>query len=142
MTDFQSKFVPSEASPAIRSLIARAMQTRARPEDFISLFHPDAVLHMVGDRRECPFYGVYTGHAQILKLLRDVDAEFDRRDHRILNVVLDGDCFALRRLVEIKHRGSAQSELVVIGHFVRTRAGLISEAFEYADTAQIRRLMS
>ena len=141
MTDFDAQFVPPEPNPVVSALIARAMLLRAKPDEFISLFHPDAVLHMIGDRRHCRFYGDYRGHGQILKLLRDVDAEFERVDHRLLNAVIDGDCFALRRLVEIKHRGSSQTALVVIGHLVRIREGQFCEVFEYADTATMRRLL-
>ncbi len=142
MSEFRAKFIPAKPGAELRSLIARGMDSRARPEDFIALFQPDAVLHMVGDRRQCTFFGDYRGRAEILELLRAVDAEFERRDHRLLNLVIDGECCALRRLVEIKHRGSAQTGLVVIGHYLRTRAGLISEVFEYSDTATILRLMS
>ncbi len=141
MTEFRAKFIPDHASGDIRSLIQRSMALRACPEQFISLFHPDAVLHMVGDRRQCRFYGKYQGHRAILGLLRDVDAEFRRRDHRLLNVVIDGDSFAVRRLVEIEHRGSAESALVVVGHVAKTRAGLFEEVFEYVDTATFIRLM-
>jgi hypothetical protein len=141
MNDFNAKFVPPESNPAISALIMRAMQMRGKPEDFVSLFHPEAVLHMIGDRRDCSLYGVYRGKEQILKLLRDVDAEFERGDHRLLNAVIDGESFALRRLVEIKHRGSSESALVIIGNFVRLREGLFGEVFEFADTATIRRLM-
>ncbi len=142
MTDFEAQFVPPEPNPVVKALITRAMLLRGKPDEFISLFHPGAVLHMVGDRRDCPFYGDYRGRGQILKLLRDVDAEFERVDQRLLNVVIDGDCFAMRRLVEIKHRGSSQTALVVIGHFVRLREGQFGEVFEYADTAIMRRLLS
>lgn len=142
MSEFRTRFIPAESGAKLRSLIARGMDSRARPEDFIALFQPDAVLRMVGDRRQCRLFGEYRGHAEILQLLKDVDAEFERRDHRLLNLVVDGDNCAVRRLVEIKHRGSSQSGLVVIGHFIRTRSGLISEVFEYSDGATIRRLMS
>ncbi len=142
MSELRAKLIPVGADAELRALIARAMDSRVRPEDFIKLFDPDAVLHMVGDRRQSPLFGDYRGHAEILALLRHVDAEFERRHHRILNSVIEGDCFAIRRLVEIKHRGSAQADLVVVGHFVRTRAGLISEVFEYSDTATLGRLMS
>src|SRR5271166_3450674 len=141
MTEFDALFVPPEPSPVVKALIARAMLLRGKPDEFISLLHPDAVLHMIGDRRRCPFYGDYRGRGQILKLLRDVDAEFERVDHRLLNAVIDGDCFAMRRLVEIKHRGSSQTALVVIGHLVRIREGQFCEVFEYADTATMRRLL-
>jgi hypothetical protein len=117
------------------------MELRERPEAFIHLFCPDAVLHMVGDRRQCRFYGTYQGHDEILGLLHDVDAEFERRDQRLLNAVVDGNGFAIRRLVEIQHRGSSESALVVVGHVARTRAGLFEEVFEYADTATFVRLM-
>ncbi len=141
MSDFAAGFVPPESNPLLRARIGQAVPMRARPDDFIRYFHEDAVLHMVGDRRDCVFYGVYRGKAQILNLLRDVDAEFEREDHRILSVVIEGDTIALRRLVELRHRGTSQAEQLVIAHLIRTRAGLIQEVFEYGDTATMRRLL-
>jgi ketosteroid isomerase-like protein len=141
MSDLAAKFTPPDPNPAVKALIARAMRLRDKPEDFISLFQPDAVLHMIGDRRDSPLFGVYRGREQILELLRAVDAEFERCEHRLLNAVVDGDCFALRSLVEIKHRGSSQSALIVTGHFVRTSAGLFEEVFEFGDTATLQRLL-
>jgi hypothetical protein len=140
MNEFRAKFIPKDSSD-IKSLIQRSMALRGRPEEFIALFHPDAVLHMVGDRRQCRFYGQYRGHVEILGLLRDIDAEFVRREHRLLNAVIDGDSFAIRRLVEIEHRGSSESALVVVGHVAKTQAGLFEEVFEYADTATFVRLL-
>jgi hypothetical protein len=141
MSDFAAKFTPPEPNPAVKALIARAKLLRGRPEDFISLFQPEAVLHRIGDRRDSPLFGIYRGREQILELLRAFDAEFERSEHRLLNAVVDGDCFALRWLAEIKHRGSSQSALVVTGHFIRTRAGLFEEVFEFSDTAMLRRLL-
>jgi hypothetical protein len=141
MPDFKAKLVPPHPNPGLRARLLEAMRTRQRPDEFIRFFHEDAVLHMVGDRRDCPFYGVYRGRAQILGLLRAVDAEFERQDHRILGAVIDGDSIALRRLVELRHRGSSQSAQLVIGHVARTRDGLIEEVFEFGDTERMRRLM-
>ncbi len=141
MPDFLDKFVPEEAHPEIMSLIQRAAFLRGQPEDFVALFQPDAVLHMIGDRRDGPMFGEHRGHRQILELLRRIDIEFERLSLRILNVVVDGDRFAVRRLAELRHRGSSESRLFVFGSFVRTRGGLIDEVLEFVDTATARRLM-
>lgn len=87
------------------------------------------------------FMASIAARLQILNLLRDVDAEFEREDHRILSVLIEGDTIALRRLVELRHRGTSQAEQLVIAHLIRTRAGLIQEVFEYGDTATMRRLL-
>jgi ketosteroid isomerase-like protein len=141
MTDFQASFVPDEKNPEIRALIDRMMVLRSRPDEFITLFQPDAVMHMVGDQRDWPYFGVYRGQAQILELLRRIDMEFELQNHRILNIVVDGDCFAVRRLLEARHFGSSQEALAVLGDFVRIRGGLIDTFFQYSDTATACRLM-
>jgi ketosteroid isomerase-like protein len=141
MTDFQASFVPEENHPEIRALIERMLVLRSRPDEFIALFQPDAVMHMIGDQRDWPYFGVYRGQAQILELLRRIAMEFERLNDRILNIVAEGDCFAVRRLLEVRHHGSSQRELLVLGDFVRIRDGLIAAAFQYSDTAMACRLM-
>jgi ketosteroid isomerase-like protein len=141
MTDFQASFVPEESHPEIRALIERMLLLRSRPDEFITLFQPDAIMHMIGDQRDWPYFGIYRGRAQIRELLRRIDMEFELRNHRILNIVIDGDCFAVRRLLEARHFGSSQEALAVLGDFVRTRGGLIDELFQYSDTATACRLM-
>ena len=141
MTDFQASFVPEENHPEIRALIERMLLRRSRPDEFITLFQPDAVMHMVGDQRDWPYFGVYRGQAQILELQRRISMEFERLNDRILNIVAEGDCFAVRRLLEVRHHGSSQRELLVLGDFVRTRGGLIDTFFQYSDTATACRLM-
>ena len=141
MTDFQASFVPEENHPEIRALIERMQVLRSRPDEFITLFQPDAVMHLVGDQRDWPYFGAYRGQAQILERLRRIGMEFEVMNDRILNIVIDGDCFAVRRLLEVRHLGSSQEALAVLGDFVRTRGGLIDEFFQYSDTAMACRLM-
>ncbi|WP_294540220.1 nuclear transport factor 2 family protein [uncultured Rhodoblastus sp.] len=141
MTDFQTRFVPEESHPQIRALVERMLALRSRPEEFIALFQPDAMMHMVGDRRDWPYFGTYRGHAQILELLHRIGREFERLSDRLLNIVIDGENFAMRRLLEVRHHGSSQLALLVLGDFVRTRGGLIDEFFQYSDTATACRLM-
>jgi hypothetical protein len=141
MTDFQASFVPEENHPEIRALVERMLLLRNHPDEFITLFQPEAVMHMVGDQRDWPYFGAYRGHAQILELLRRISMEFERLSDRILNVVIDGDGFAVRRLLEVRHHGSSQLEWLILGDFARTRGGLIDEFFQYSDTAMACRLM-
>lgn len=141
MTDFRASFVPDENHPEIRALAERMVVLRNRPEEYITLFQPDAVMHMIGDQRDWPYFGVYRGRAQILELLRMISMEFERLNERILNIVVDGDCFAVRRLLEVRHYGSSEQELLFLGDFIRTRGGLIEELYLYSDTATACRLI-
>jgi ketosteroid isomerase-like protein len=141
MPGLQPRFVPEENHPEIRALVERMLVLHGLPDEFVSLFQPDAVVHMIGDRRDGSYFGAYRGKAQIIELFRRIDRDFERLNDRILNIVIEGDCFAARRLIEVRHRGSAQLELLVCGDFVRTRGGLIDETFHYSDTATASRLI-
>lgn len=141
MTNFQASFVPEENHPEIRALVERLLVLRSRPDEYITLFQPDAIVHMVGNQSDWPYFGSYRGQAQILELMRMIDMEFELLNNRILNTVIDGDCFAVRRLLEVRHYGSSQRELLVLGDFVRTRGGLVEEFFQFSDTAMACRLM-
>jgi ketosteroid isomerase-like protein len=141
MTDFEAQFVPEESHPEFRALIERFHALRGQPDEFIKLFQPDAILRLMGDSRDSIFYGEHRGHAQILELMRRTDIEYERLSHRILGILVDGDCIAVRRVLEVRHRGSSQTARLVLGSFFRTRKGLFEEVFEYSDTATAKRLM-
>ncbi len=61
-------------------------------------------------------------------------------DHKILNIVVDGDMVAVRRSVEARHYGTSAFARLLVGNLLRLREGKIAEAYEYVDTCWLRRL--
>jgi len=114
------------------------MSLRGLPEQFILLFHADAVVHIMGSRQDQHFYGTHRGHAQILQVMRSIDVAVEVRYRQILGVVVDGDRFAARLLVEMRHRGTAVVVNFMLGSVVRMRQGRIAEVFEFVDTTAVQ----
>lgn len=135
-TDFQ----PKGGNEDVRAFILQAYKTFDHPEKFIELFNKDAVVHVLGDPADRPYAGVHQGLEQIGWLLRMFTTEIHRREQTILNVVIDGDRFAVRRSVEFCHRGTNDRVKTNIAWLVQLREGKIAEAHEFADTALISRL--
>ena len=142
MSDFQSRFLPEKANPALRELIARACRWREEPEAFLELVHEDARLRVMGDRRSNPIYGLHEGRERIRALLALIGGELGASEVKILNVLVAGENFAIRRVTEARHHGSGASASLFAGFFVRTREAKVQEIDVYVDTALLDRLIS
>jgi hypothetical protein len=75
-----------------------------------------------------------------MAMMRRIDGEVEMSDHRVLNLLVDGDNAALRRSVVVRHHGTAACTRLIIGNFVRFRNARIFEVYEYAETSWLRRL--
>lgn len=131
-------FLPEDPNAETRNLIRKAMSLRGAPEQFIQLFHEDAVVHIMGSRQDQHYYGSHRGHAQILQVMRNVDIAVEIRYRKILGVVVEGDTFATRLLVEMRHRGTSVVVNFMLGSIVRMQQGRIAEVFEFVDTTAIK----
>lgn len=135
-----SIFCPEDPNGRMRELVAEILYSRARPAKFVEYFHDDAVIHIVGVSREYAFSGSYRGHDQIMAMLQRIDGEVELSDHKVLNLVVDGDNAALRRSVVVRHHGTSAVTRLIIGNLLRFRDFKVVEAYEYADTCWLRRL--
>jgi ketosteroid isomerase-like protein len=135
-----SIFCPVDPNAKMRELVAEILYSRAKPEKFVEYFHDDAVCHIVGVSREYAFSGSYRGREQLMAMLRRIDGEVELSDHRVLNLVVDGDNAALRRSVVVRHHGTSAVTRLIIGNLLRFRDFKVVEAYEYADTCWLRRL--
>ncbi len=133
-------FLPKSANEEVRTFLQKAYNTFDHPEKFIELFNDDAVVHILGAPTDRHYAGVHRGLEEIRWLLRMFTTDIHRRKQTILNVIIDGDSFAVRRSVEFRHRGTSMSVKTEIAWLVRLREGKIAEAYEFADTALISRL--
>jgi ketosteroid isomerase-like protein len=140
ISDRQTGFLPEGGNEDVRAFILKAYSTFDNPEKFIELFNDDAVVHVLGDPADRPYAGVHQGLEEISWLLRMFTTEIHRDKQTIMNVVIDGDRFAVRRRVEFRHRGTNDRVKTDIAWLVRLRDGKIADAYEFADTALIRRL--
>ena len=126
----------------MRDLIARACNWREAPEAFLEVLRVDASVSVIGDRRDSPIYGVHRGRERILELTRLIDQELTGNAAKNLNIIVDGDRFAVRRANQVRHRGSAQTAHFMTGFIAHASLGQIDDLVFYVDTALLRRLMS
>lgn len=136
----QSIFMPEEANRKARELVAAILASRTEPKRFVEYFHEDGVVHVIGTSHDYTFSGDYRGRAQICALLQRIDMEVELGEHKILNMIVDGDNVAIRRSAEARHHGTSAFARLLIGNLLRLRDGRIAEAFEYVDTCWLRRL--
>jgi ketosteroid isomerase-like protein len=129
-----NKFLPRDPDRSTHDLVRDILSVRHDYSKFTAFFHEDAVFIVVGQIYDYLFSGVYRGPENIVELLRRIDAEIEMSDHKILNLIIDGDKVGLRRSVLIRHRGTSASRPLVIGNFVIFRDRRIAELYEYVDT--------
>jgi ketosteroid isomerase-like protein len=133
-------FMPESSHRRTRELISEVLWAHADPAKCAQYFHDDGVFCIIGRICDYSFSGVFRGRRQITDLFRRIAGEVELSDHRILNLVIDGDQVGLRRSVVVRHRGTAARTRLILGNLVRMRDGKIAEVHEYADTAWLKRL--
>jgi ketosteroid isomerase-like protein len=125
-----SQFFPSVPDRSTHDLVLEILAARHDHMKFLGFFHDDAVFTMTGEIHDYLFSGVYRGKDNILGLLQRIDAEIEMSDHKILNLVVDGDRVGLRRSLRIRHRGASASRPLVVGNFATFRDRRIAELYE------------
>jgi ketosteroid isomerase-like protein len=133
-------FLPSEARTHIHALVGKILSLRSEPQRMIDYFHDDCVFHVIGTSHDYSFSGDYRGRNQLLDLFRRIDTDIEMQDHKILNLVIDGDRVGLRRSTMVRHRGTSARARLLVGNFIRFRDDRIAEIYEYVDTCWLKRL--
>lgn len=136
----ESMFLPRAAGSGLRDLVAEALRARVDPAKCLEFLDEACVFHVVGRPEDYPYSGSYRGRAQIIELLRRIDADVETSERRLLNMIVDGDRIALRRSVVARHHGTAAVARLVFADLATVRDGRIVEIYEYADTCWLKRL--
>jgi ketosteroid isomerase-like protein len=136
----RSVFLPETVHRRTRDVVVAALEARPDPAKYAQCFHEDGVLHIIGRVCDYSLSGVFRGREQILNLFRRIDAEVICSERTILGLVIEDGKAALRRSVVVRHRGTSASAKLIFADMVKVRGDKISEMFEYADTAWLKRL--
>lgn len=129
---------------AIVEVIRRAYEARGRGDldALMATFHPDAVFTLIGDKKALEVTGSFHGHAGVRDALREFIATFDFVDRQILSEVVEGDRAAVHSCVVVRYgptRGTWTADCLDL---LTIKDGKIVELIEFADTAQIRDIIS
>lgn len=139
LSDFAA-FLPADPHLALRARLEAAFGPQATIESLLAACAADVALTMHGHRSHYAFSGVYRGAEAIRGLRRRMDGEIAISDRQILNLMIEGDRFALRRGVNARHHGTAATQRLAIANFGRVENGLIVELHEYADTDWLNKM--
>jgi len=129
---------------AILEVIRRAYEARGRGdlEDLMAAFHPEAVFTLVGDKKALEVTGSVHGHDGVRESLRDFIATFDFVDRQILSEVVEGNRAAVHSCVVVRYGPTRETWTADVLDLLTFKDGKIIELVEFADTAQIRDVIS
>ena len=129
---------------AIVEVIRRAYEARGRGDldALMATFHPDAVFTLIGDKKALEVTGSFHGHAGVREALREFIATFDFFDRQILREVVEGDRAAVHSCVIVRYGPTKETWTADCLDLLTIRDGKIIELIEFADTAQIRDMIS
>jgi ketosteroid isomerase-like protein len=129
---------------SILEVIRRAYDARGKGDldALMAAFHQDAVFTLIGDKKALEVTGSVHGHDAVREALRDFIATFDFVDRQILSEVVEGDRAAVHSCIVVRYGPTRQTWSADVLDLLTFKDGKIIELIEFADTAQIRDMMS
>jgi ketosteroid isomerase-like protein len=129
---------------AILEVIRRAYEARGRGdlEALMAAFHRDAVFTLIGDKKALEVTGTVHGHDGVREAPRDFIAAFDFVDRHILSGVVEGDRAAVHSCIVVRYGPTKETWTADVLDLLTFKDGKIIELIEFADTAQIRDMIS
>jgi ketosteroid isomerase-like protein len=129
---------------AILEVIKRAYEARGRGdlEGLMQAFHRDAVFTLIGDKKALDVTGTFHGHDQVREALRDFISSFDFLDRLILSDVIEGDRAAVHSCIVVRYGPTKETWTADCLDLFTFKDGKVIELVEFADTAQIRDVIS
>jgi ketosteroid isomerase-like protein len=106
----------------------------------LALFSDDVVFELIGNWSIFPNAGRAQGKEAWARALATVYTELQNLGSTVHEVVIDGDCVALRRTTRLRNYGTGRVGDVEIADFLRFRDGLIVEITEIVDSLAVARL--
>ena len=129
---------------AIVEVIRRAYEARGRGDldALMATFHPNAVFTLIGDKKALEVTGSFHGHDSVREALREFIAIFDFVDRQILSEVIEGDRAAVHSCLVVRFGPTKETWTADCLDLLTIKDGKIMELIEFADTAQIRDVIS
>jgi ketosteroid isomerase-like protein len=111
-------------------------------EGLMDAFHSDAVFTLAGDQRSLDIAGSLRGHGEVKQAMRGFIASFQFVERTILSELVEGDRAAVHSRLVVRFLPTGDTRNVDVLDLFTFEAGKIVELVEFADTAQIRDMMS
>jgi ketosteroid isomerase-like protein len=129
---------------AILEVIRHAYDARGKGDldTLMAAFHTEGVFTLVGDKKALEVTGSVHGHAEVREALRGFINSFDFVDRQILSEVVEGDRAAVHSCTVVRYGPTKETWSADVLDLFTFKDGKILELVEFADTAQIRDMIS
>lgn len=128
----------------VLAIIRRAYAARDNEdaEGLVSAFDPKGVFTLMGDKNALELTGSVEGHASLRGAFSKFIEDFGFEGREILAELVDGDRVAIHSRVDVRYRPTGQVSSTEIVDLFRLQDGKIVELIEFADTAQVKAMIS
>jgi ketosteroid isomerase-like protein len=128
----------------VLDVMRQAYEARNRGdlEGLMAAFHSDAVFTLVGDKKALEVTGSVHGHDRVREALRGFIANFDFVERQILSEVFEGDRAAVHSRLVVRYGPTKETRTTDVLDLLTFKDAKIIELIEFADTAQIRDMIS
>lgn len=111
-------------------------------DGLVSAFHPDGLFSLKGDKNALELTGSMQGHPTLRGGFSQLIKDFGFQGREILAELVDGDRVAIHSRVNVKYHPTGKTFSTEILDLFRIQDGKIVELVEFADTAQVKAMIS
>jgi ketosteroid isomerase-like protein len=108
----------------------------------VAAFHPEGLFNLVGDKSALHLTGSVQGHQPLLGAFGQFIEHFDFEKREILTEVVEGNNAAIRSRLVIRYRPNGKVFSTEVLDLFKFQDGKIIELVEFADTAQVKAVIS
>ena len=121
---------------------AYAARSKGDLEVLMAAFHSDAVFTLAGDNKTFDLAGSVHGHDRLREALGGFIANFDFVERQILSEMVEGDRAAVHSRLVVRYAPTKETRTTDVLDVLTFKDAKIIELIEFADTAQIRDMIS
>ncbi|MDE5464377.1 nuclear transport factor 2 family protein [Bradyrhizobium sp. CSS354] len=121
---------------------AYAARDGGNAEGLVTAFHPEGLFTLMGDNSALALTGTMQGHPTLRGAFSKLIDEFGFEGREILAELVDGDRVAVHSRVVVRHHPTGKASNTEILDLFRFQDEKIVDLIEFADTAQIKAMIS
>ena len=121
---------------------AYAARDRGDLDGLMAGLHAEAVFTLVGDESALALVGSVQGHPKLREAFGQFIANFGFVERKILSELVDGERAAVHSCLVVRYQPTGKSFATDVLDLFRFKDGKIVELVEFADTAQIKAMIS
>ena len=111
-------------------------------DSLVTAFHPEGAFTLMGDKSAPELTGHMQGHPTLREAFSQFTKGFGFEGREILAELVDSDRVAIHSRVDVRYRPTGQVSSTEILDLFRLQDGKIVELIEFADTAQVKAMIS